>query len=466
MIFSTYSFVFLFLPLVFITYSLALNSGRILLAKYVLIAASFFFYAYGSGDFFPWFVISVFFNYFVGVRLGRSQGAGQLRQKKLLLALGLLGNIALLGYYKYTDFLILNANVLFGAEIPYKNIILPIGISFFTFQLIAFLVDSYKGETKEYSLVNYLMFITFFPQLIVGPIVHHKDVVPQYAGLVKASPDTNKIAQGLFLFSLGCAKKLLMADPLTSWAQPAFDHAQDLNQVESWFASISFTLSYYFDLSGYADMAIGLGLMFGIALPINFNSPYKARNFAEYWRRWHMTLSNFLGTYIFRNVYDKSKGSRNFYWALFVTFFVSGFWHGAGWTFVVWGVVNGLFVISSHMMTRANIALPFLLAWVMTFAGVVGTRILFVANDFSDATHVLRTLFDFSMPASLQNGYVATLQPVYIIVGMALVLCFPNSNQIVARFKPNLYFMLATAVLLTASILNMSYVRGFLYFQF
>jgi len=378
--------------------------------------------------------------------------------------LGVLLNITLLAYYKYTDFAIFNLNLILDSTLPYQNILLPIGISFFTFQLIAFLVDSYRGETKDYGLVNYLMFMTFFPQLIVGPIVHHKDVVPQYENLKQALPRYKNIARGGFLFAIGCTKKLLIADPLSNWAQSAFDVADTLNTLESWAASLSYTLSYYFDLSGYADMAIGLGIMFGIKLPMNFNSPYKARNFADYWRRWHMTLSKFLGDYIFRNVYDKTKGDFNFYLALFVTFFISGFWHGAGWTFVVWGIINGVFVIASHMMIKAKKRLPFFLAWTMTFIGVIATRVLFVANDFSDSYYVLVKMFSFS---DFENTtHLAIIQPLYLLFGMVLVLAFPNSSQLLERYKPTVKYAGITALLLTLSLFNMSYVRGFLYFQF
>ena len=463
MIFSTFGFIFIFLPLVFFSYSMFLSKGKIELAKVTLIISSLFFYAYGSGDFFPFFILAIIVNYGFGLYLGKVRGSSR-QYRLMVLWLAILLNLALLGYYKYTDFAILNLNFLLGTSYPYQHILLPIGISFFTFQLIAFLVDSYRGETKGYGVLNYLMFITFFPQLIVGPIVHHKDVVPQYQRLKQSGPRYKNIAKGMFLFSIGCAKKLLIADPLTDWAQKAFDVAPTLNTVESWIASLSYTLSYYFDLSGYADMAIGLGIMFGIALPINFNSPYKARNFADYWRRWHMTLSKFLGDYIFRNVYVKDKGDLNFYWALFVTFFVSGFWHGAGWTFVAWGIINGLFVIASHMMIKAKKSLPFIVAWTMTFVGVISTRVLFVSADFEDAYHVLIKMFslnDFDNTTQL-----ATIQPLYLLVGMILVLCFPNSNQILKTFKPTLKFAFITAVLLTISLLNMSYVRGFLYFQF
>ncbi len=465
MIFSSYVFVLVFLPIVFGTYSLLLARGFTRAAKWTLVVASLWFYAYGSGSFFPFFLGSVAFNYVVGRRLGASFDRPGWSRRALFVG-GLLGNVALLGYYKYTDFAIANYNALFGESVAFKHIVLPIGISFFTFQLIAYLVDSYRGLTREYELLNYLLFITFFPQLIVGPIVHHGDVVPQYDALKRSPPNLALVSKGLFLFSMGCAKKLLFADPLSEWSQSGFDNAQALNMVESWASSLGYVVSYYYDLSGYADMAIGLGLMFGIAIPINFNSPYKARNFADYWRRWHITLSRFLGDYVFRSVHDRNKGSANFYFAIFVTFLVSGFWHGAGWTFVVWGVINGLFVMSSHMMDRAGKRLPFLLAWVLTFAGIVGTRVLFVSSSFSDALHVLSSMFDLSSFTLSGNANMATKMPLYIAAGLFVAFTFKNSNELASRFKPNTRFALITAVLIVVSLLNMSDVRGFLYFQF
>lgn len=451
------------MPIVFLLYSISLAYNKIQTAKIVLIISSCLFYAYGSGDFFPFFLLSIVLNYVFGKWLGKSiDKTKQYRLCILWIALSL--NIALLVYYKYTDFVLFNINFFLNDPFPYQNILLPIGISFFTFQLVAFLVDSFRGETKSYNAIDYLMFITFFPQLIVGPIVHHKDVVPQYKNLKQSKPRYKNIAKGSFLFAIGCAKKILLADPLSTWAQESFDVADTLNTLESWTASLSYTLSYYFDLSGYADMAIGLGIMFGISLPVNFDSPYKARNFADYWRRWHITLSKFLGDYIFRNVYNKSKGNVNFYLALFVTFFVSGFWHGAGWTFVLWGIINGMFVIFSHMMIKAGLKMPFLLAWTMTFAGVIATRVLFVADDFSDAYHVLIQMFTFS---NFENTtLIATTQPVYLLIGMILVLAFPNSMRLLEGYRPTTKYALVTGLLMAISLLNMSYVRGFLYFQF
>lgn len=475
MIFSTYQFIFAFLPITFLVYFLLNRFRYYSIAKIWLVLASLYFYGQGSPDFFPYFLGSVVGNYVVGSCLTRMDGE-QKGQKKLLLFIGIMGNVGLLGYYKYTDFFIENYNLLTGSDYALKHIILPIGISFFTFQLIAFLVDSYRGETKQYDVINYLLFITFFPQLIVGPIIHHAEVVPQFENEENLKLNFDNIAAGLFLFSIGCAKKILLADPLTTDAQSFFGNIHDsLPMIESWYHSIEYTVSYYFDLSGYADMAIGLGLMFNIVIPHNFDSPYKARNFQDYWRRWHMTLSRFLSAYIFRSVYRKGNKWRNYYIATMVTFFVSGFWHGAGWTFVVWGIVNGLFVCMAAWMHRKNWKFPFPLAFALTAIGVVGVRVLFVANTFTDAWNVYCGMVNFG---SLGNSVYEIAQHVWgfvkgnasnsllLLLGLFICWFLPNSRQMMEKFRPNWKSAVYAAVLLVLCIMQMNQVVQFLYFQF
>ena len=274
MIFSTYEFIFLFLPVTFFVYFILNRFDLNSIAKIWLIICSLYFYAQGSPDFFVFFLGSIVGNYIIGSTMARMEG-NQKAQKKLLLLIGLAGNIGLLGYYKYTDFFIENYNLLTGSSYTLKHIVLPIGISFFTFQLIAFLVDSYRGETKQYDIINYLLFITFFPQLIVGPIIHHGEIVPQFENKANLKINYDNVAKGIFLFSIGCAKKILLADPMTTNAQEFFNNiGSSPDLLLTWFSSIEYTISYYFDLSGYADMAIGLGLMFNIVIPQNFDSPY------------------------------------------------------------------------------------------------------------------------------------------------------------------------------------------------
>lgn len=472
MIFSSYVFLFLFLPITFGGYFI-LNRLRLqVIAKWWLVLASFFFYAYGNVSFLSIFVGSIFFNYFVGITLGNLHQKElnlkiNLRKTRLFwLLLGVLVDLFILGYFKYYNFVVENINFLFSSQFDIVKLALPLGISFFIFQKVAYLVDSFRGLTKEFTLVNFMLFVSFFPQLIVGPIVHHHDIIPQFTNVRKSKINYNNIAKALFLLALGFSKKLLIADPLTSYAQVAFANFSHLSMLESWGAGLSYTISYYFDLSGYADMAIALGLMFNITLPINFNSPYKARDFADYWRRWHMSLSRFLGDYIFKNIFKKGDSSMKFYLAVMVTFLVSGIWHGAGWNFVVWGILNGLFVASSHAMKRNNKELPFLLAWSLTFLGVIITRILFVSTSISNAFTVVLSLFDFSSFRIYDLIYLRPLQVGYIVIGLIITLFFPNSMEVLKDFKPNLKFLLFTLILMIVSISKMGEVKSFLYFQF
>ena len=475
MIFSTYSFIFLFLPVTFGVYFLLNRLKCYSVSKIWLVTASFWFYAQGSPAFFPFFMGSVLGNYIFGTAMVKLEGNSSF-QKKLLLAVGIGGNVALLGYYKYTDFFIENYNALTGSDVPLKHIVLPIGISFFTFQLIAFLVDCYRGETKQYDFINYLLFITFFPQLIVGPIIHHSEVVPQFENTDNLRINFDNVALGLFLFSIGCAKKILLADPMTTQAQEFFNkipvHAK---MLESWFASFEYTVSYYFDLSGYADMAIGLGWMFNISIPHNFDSPYKARNFQDYWRRWHMTLSRFLSSYIFRSVYKHGSAWRNYYVATMATFLVSGFWHGAGWTFVVWGIVNGIFVCIASWMKRRNYSFPAPLAYALTALGVVLARVLFVSPTFTDVWHVYRGMLNFGSLGKSLSQAAGTIwhfiiwhksSGLRLVIGLAICWLMPNSKAMAERFRPSAKTLVFSAALLLICIVQMNKVVQFLYFQF
>lgn len=472
MIFTSYSF-FIFLIVVLLVYRLLNYLKLVPVAKIWLILASFYFYAQGAKEFLPFFMGSVFFNYIIGSTLIVTEDK---RNRKFLLALGLIQNLGLLGYFKYANFFVENYNFITKSNFDLGTIILPIGISFFTFQLIAYLVDCYRGETKEYSVIDYLLFITFFPQLIVGPIVHHKDMVPQFESEQQSKFNKENFFLGLFIFSIGCGKKVMLADPLTSYAKNFFASVNDFNSLDAWLSSLSYTLSYYFDLSGYADMAIGMGLLFNVRLPENFNSPYKARNFREYWQRWHMTLSRFLSNYVFRSVFKKGSGSFNFYFAVMTTFFVSGFWHGAGWQFIIWGIVNGIFVCMAHFMIRRKWSLPKPLAWFLTFLGVVGTRILFVSHGMKSAMDVYRKLFDFSIFANMNfkdilytlgkfvsyNGYTILI----LIIAMGIAFFAKNTREITEDFTLEYKHAVVIGVLLVISLLQMTIVSDFLYFQF
>ncbi len=449
--------------------------------KIWLVLASLVFYALGDIRFFPIFVMSIFGNYVFGSTLGSlSDDSDCMVQRKVLLAVGIIANVLLLGYYKYTDFFISNVNFITMRDIPLRHIVLPIGISFFTFQLIAYLVDSYKGETKGYNILDYLLFITFFPQLIVGPIIHHGESVPQFENIKNRAISLRNISIGMLMFACGCAKKILIADPLTAQAEGFFSAITSVpDMLSAWYYSIEYTISYYYDLSSYADMAIGLGLFFNIELPINFDSPYKARNFQDYWRRWHITLSRFLGAYIFRSWYDKTKPLHGYYAATMVTFLVSGFWHGAGWTFVVWGLVNGFFVCTASAMARHGKSWPFLISFSLTAVGVVLCRILFVAPSFAVAWTVLRALVDISSLSGYLEGRsvlaaFGRIQPLILVFSIGLCWFSPNSGWVRRKFSGYidsndnraLLFALGGGLLFVMSVMFMNHVASFLYFQF
>ena len=446
MLFNSYEFLLLFLPITFFVYFYLNSKKQIVISKIFLVLASLFFYSWWNPIYLPLILASMIFNFFVGQKLNK-------KSTKNMLIFGIVGNVGLLGYFKYTDFFIENFNWAFNKDVELLHLALPIAISYFTFQQIAFLVDSYRGETKEYNFLNYALFITFFPQLLMGPIIHHKDMIPQFQTKWKSLIKWENVALGLFIFAIGLAKKTLIGDPLTDYAQYAFNNAQKLSMIEAWYASTSYVLSYYFDLSGYADMAIGIGKMFNIDIPKNFNSPYKARNFADYWKRWHITLSKFLGDYIYKSL----GGNKTIVWIMYlnimITFFVSGFWHGAGWNFVVWGLLNGIFVVMAHMMKKANLQMNYYLAWSLMFFGLILTRILFVANDFNDAWYVTLTLFDISNLRFTNLFYTDIyLQSFYIILALFLALGCKNSMEISQNFKPNFKYIFYTIILLTASL--------------
>ena len=294
MLFNSYEFIFAFLPITFFIY-FYLNHKRLTQAsKGFLVFSSLFFYSWWNIAYLPLILISMLFNYSIGNTLNKDINENKKSfSKKSILIFGIVANLALLAYYKYADFFISNFNIVSGSNVNLLHMVLPLAISFFTFQQIAYLVDSYRQETKEYDFLNYALFVTFFPQLIAGPIVHHKEMMPQFANKWNMVRNYRNIALGLFIFSIGLFKKVVIADTFAVWATAGFDTATTLNLFEAWATSLSYTFQLYFDFSGYTDIAIGIALLFNIKLPINFNSPYKALSIQDFWRRWHITLSRF-----------------------------------------------------------------------------------------------------------------------------------------------------------------------------
>ncbi|MDX4057178.1 MBOAT family protein [Aliarcobacter skirrowii] len=485
MLFNSYEFILLFLPITFILYFYLLSQRLILGAKIFLVVASLFFYGYWNFSYVPLILLSIFVNYSVGLSLVNHEKI-KLSSKSILI-FGILFNVGLLGYFKYTDFLLENFNGIFGSNIPLPHIILPLGISFFTFTQIAFLVDAYRREAKEYSLVNYMLFVTYFPHLLAGPILHHKEMMPQFASKYNWVKNYRNIALGLFIFSIGLFKKVVIADTFAPWATAGFDTATTLNLIEAWATSLSYTFQLYFDFSGYCDMAIGISLMFNIKLPINFNSPYKALSIQDFWRRWHMTLSRFLRDYIYIPLGGNRKGEFRTYTNLLATFLIGGLWHGAGWTFIIWGALHGVALAIHRFWQSLGFKMNKILAWFITFNFVNIAWIFFRAKSFESAIKVLSSMFSldnivihpmFQSKLAFLSQYGITFGGMFeniqgskeiiilLFFAFILVLFFKNSMEKRDSFKPNYLSLISFIIIFIYGVISMSKESEFLYFNF
>jgi len=415
------------------------------------------------------------FNYYIGKRLIKLQHT----EPKVLLGVGIFFNLALLGYFKYSDFFIMNFNTMTGSDIGLLYLALPLAISFYTFQQIAYLVDSYRGETKEYDFLTYALFVTFFPQLIAGPIVHHSEMMPQFTKKENKIFNHFNIALGLFIFSMGLFKKVVIADTFAMWATKGFDVAPTLNMIEAWITSLSYTFQLYFDFSGYTDMAIGAALLFNIKLPNNFFSPYKATNIQDFWRRWHITLSRFLKDYIYIPLGGNRKGEIRTYTNLFTTFVLGGIWHGAGWTFVLWGILHGLALVLHRAWQKLGFKMYSVFAWFITFNFINIAWVFFRATNFESAIKVLKGMFmgDIIVPSAVTQ-YIAlpagkwsklfqseAYLGVWFAFGFLVILLFPNSMQWKMKFKTNFIYMIFT-ILFFLSIFLLNRKSEFIYFNF
>lgn len=430
MLFSSYQFIFFFLPITFLLYYFLLGKRLVLGAKALLVFASLFFYAWWNVAYLPIILVSILFNYTVGRMLG-SKDDGSCVSKKALLLVGITANLLLLCYFKYVDFFISNINALFDISLTNLNLLLPLAISFFTFQQIAYLVDSYEGQTSEYDFLSYTLFVTFFPQLIAGPIVHHKEMMPQFVSKFNLIRNYRNIAAGLFIFSIGLFKKLVIADTFAKWANYGFDQAETLTFVEGWVTSLSYTFQLYYDFSGYTDMAIGSALLFNIRLPINFNSPYKSLDIQDFWRRWHITLSRFLRDYIYIPLGGNRKGQSRMYGNLFATFLLGGLWHGAGWTFVFWGALHGGALVLHRIWKNLGFTMNKVLAWFITFNFVNIAWVFFRAREWEDALKVLQSMMNVSI--STFYVYLSTLYVEMIHALNSTVMdVFLHSNELLA----------------------------------
>ncbi len=489
MLFNSYEFIFLFLPVTFFVY-FYLNKKRLTeAAKGWLVFSSLFFYSWWNINYLPLILGSILFNYVVGRSLYQYSDTERkgLISRKTILFFGIVLNLSLLGYFKYVDFFIENINYAFNTQISLLNLTLPLAISFFTFQQIAYLVDSFRQETEEYDFLNYAVFVSFFPQLIAGPIVHHSEMMPQFSNIRNKAKNYRNIAIGLFIFSIGLFKKSVLADTFSEWVAEGFDVAETLSLFEAWATSFSYTFQLYFDFSGYADMAIGAALIFNIKLPINFNSPYKALNIQDFWRRWHMTLSRFLKEYVYIPLGGNRGGNLRTYNNLLATFIIGGIWHGAGWTFIFWGFLHGMAIVINRLWHLTSIKLPAVVAWFITFNFVNVAWIFFRAKEWGDAVRVLTSMFSLDnvvLPGMLKNklyflneygvefgGFVKNIGggysvPVWLFVAFLIVIFSYNSNRMAVNLRLSRNYLLLSSALLGVGIMFVSKGSEFLYFNF
>ena len=487
MLFNSYEFIFVFLPVTFFIY-FYLNSKKLIDAsKGFLVFSSLFFYSWWNIVYLPIILSSMLFNYLIGNSLNKNNK--KVFTKKSILVFGIVCNLLLLGYFKYMDFFIGNINLLVGTQLDLLHLTLPLAISFFTFQQIAYLVDSYKEETREYDFLNYALFVTFFPKLIAGPIVHHKEMMPQFANVRNKIKNYKNISIGLFIFSMGLFKKVVIADTFAQWANKGFDIADTLSFFEAWATSLSYTFQLYFDFSGYTDMAIGVALLFNIKLPINFNSPYKAINIQDFWRRWHITLSRFLSDYIYVALGGNRNGISRTYANLMVTFILGGLWHGAGWTFIFWGFLHGLALSIHRLWQSLGFKIWNWLAWLITFNFVNIAWVFFRAKEWDDAIKVLSGMIGMTgikLPLFLESklfflssygiefgswiykveehGGMRVIPA--IVISFIIVLIFKNSNELSISLKSKFLHLVFLYSLFFISILFLSSDSEFLYFNF
>ena len=518
MLFNSYPFLLLFLPVTAIVF-FRLGAYSRQLAAVWLGASSLIFYGYWNPAYVGLLLVSIFFNYGIGYALAQEHNTDRNQRKNFILTAGIIADLLLLGYYKYANFFLDTANQLLDTGWTLHDILLPLGISFFTFTQIAFLVDAWSGKAREYSFIHYLLFVTYFPHLIAGPVLHHKEMMPQFARPETYRFSWDNMTIGLTIFTIGLFKKSVLADGVSPYANVAF-HAADtgemLDFLAAWGGALAYTVQLYFDFSGYSDMAIGLSRMFGIILPLNFNSPYKAANIIDFWRRWHMTLSRFLRDYLYIPLGGNRKGPMRRQINLMVTMLLGGLWHGASWNFVLWGGLHGLYLAINHgwrslhkkyFSSLGDIGIwGKLMAWTFTFIAVVAAWVFFRATTLEGALSMLSGmigLHGISLPAvfqsslggaadmlknmgiqfSLGGGSRFILTWGWVISLLVIALFLPNTQELMRRHRPGLDFDpaevsaclewrptlawgMAMAILAIAGVLSLSQATQFLYYQF
>jgi alginate O-acetyltransferase complex protein AlgI len=502
MLFTQFEFIFIYLPVVLAGYFLISRLVAHPLARLVWLAvASLAFYSYWDYHFVPIIAASILFNYCLGIIVG-AHPVGS-RSRVITFAIAVVANLAALAFYKYANFGIDTINALAGKTIPAANIVLPLGISFFTFTQIAYLADVYKGYASERGFTKYVLFVTYFPHLIAGPILHHREMMPQFGSDASSRFSPERTALGLTIFGIGLFKKSVIADGFALIANPVFSSAAKgaITTMDAWGGALAYSLQIYFDFSGYCDMAIGLSLMFGILLPFNFDSPYKARSIVDFWRRWHITLSRFLRDYLYIPLGGNRSGPIRQNTNLLATMLLGGLWHGAGWTYVIWGGLHGLYLVINHVWTTRTKKIAGFSKWsgtlgymiaalLLTQFAVVIAWVFFRADSTKAALNMLKGMAWLTSRPEAGAKAVVTLMD-FGLIASGYLICFvlPNVNTMFEKWKigldtyklarpwslvalpwsPSIWWAgAATATLIVAVFVSLIAGDGsqFLYFQF
>lgn len=476
MLFSSYEYLAVFLPIVVAIFHWLKARHFTQLAFFFLTFASFVYYSWSNFRDLPILLGSITANWWIGRSIILADG--QKVKQKVLLTVGCVFNFLLLGYFKYSGFVADNINTFTGMELEFAKPLLPLAISFFTFQQVAYLVDCYSGDKALFSFPKYMMFVTFFPQFLAGPIVHHKETMPQFMATYPPGVLTNMFSLGLFRFSLGLFKKVIIADTFATWANAGYGEVDQLTTATAWIATLAYTLQLYFDFSGYSDMAIGSGLLFGVRLPENFNSPYKSTDIKDFWRRWHITLGRWLRDYLYIPMGGNRNGTVNMLFAITLTFILGGLWHGANWTFIAWGALHGFAYVVLWAWSQTGVSMPVWMARATTFGFIHVTWIFFRSRTFSDAIAVLQQLFDPMQWSQMLSGYGMTgmeLMPcgyeglLAIAGGLGVVFFARNSRELEDRFSPNFRNMMLFWIAMAAPLVKLTFhddFAEFLYFNF
>lgn len=482
MLFNSYIFIFLFLPVTLIVYYLCNRYGRYKTAQVFLIGMSGWFYAYFNPSYLLILCASILVNYFFHCRICEGNS-------KRYMVVGIGFNLLLLGYFKYYDFFVENINGIFGTSLLLKNILLPLGISFFTFQQISFLADTCRGEVEKCGFVEYTLFVMFFPQLIAGPIVTHAEMMIQLRDTAQKKPDVDRMAKGMMLFTFGLGKKVILADTLGRAVDWGYGAVAALDSTNALLISVLYTFQLYFDFSGYCDMAKGIGNMLNLELPVNFFSPYQSAGIIEFWKRWHITLGRFFTKYIYIPLGGNRKGTFKTCRNSFIVFFLSGLWHGASWTFVLWGMMHGVGYIMDFLGKKIWRRLPRKVLVFLTFCFVDLAFVSFRSPDLGTMSDMYRQIFTggIGRPMTeiagffhgnawryllevlpLRSPVLRDYLPFLLYMGVCFYLIFAGKNAVerAAESRFGTLSAVSTAILFLYCVISLAGVSSFLYFNF